>query len=252
MQIPRFRVQRCRRRLVLSPFTSLRDSHPQLTIRSYILGKSSGPALFIACSAISTGESFPTSLRVEITTTADPLDIAYRYHERVRTLIDVIRFCAADISLSFERWGEPYVTGPGLYFAIVSGHTVRDHADPMGDNRWPASTSRDVLVDVDSFYEATTEVARSRDGAVVVSVDGIVQEQMVRFRDHPPDSEGSPDSPRYADWMGSRHMSALDASARPEVVTTVTLSAETGRVTVFEDGEYGTTPRAKLSQKWME
>lgn len=52
--------------------------------------------------------------------------------------------------------------------------------------------------------------------------------------------------------MGSRHMSALDTSARPEVVTTITLSAETGRITVFEDGEYRTTPRDKLTQVWMD
>ena len=184
-------------------------------------------------------------------TTAGPLDIEYRAHERVQKLIDVIRFCVEDISLSFERWEEPYVAGPGLYFAIVSGYTVRDHADPMGDNRWPVSDSRDVLDDVDSFYKATTEIAQSRDGAVVISVDGIVQEQMVRFRDHPSDSVHSPDhSTPYANWMGSRHMSALDTSARLEVVTTVTLSAETGRVTVFEEGEYITTPREKLSQNW--
>ncbi|WP_336365330.1 hypothetical protein [Halalkalicoccus salilacus] len=184
-------------------------------------------------------------------TTVDPLDIKYRSHERVQKLINLIRSCVEDMSLSFKRWEEPYVAGPGLYFAIISGYTVRDHADPMGDNRWPVSDSRDVLDDVDSFYEATTDVARSRDGAVVISVDGIVQEQMVRFRDYPSDSERSPDHvAQYADWMGSRHMSALDTSARPEVVTTITLSAETGRITVFEEGEYTTTPREKLSEKW--
>lgn len=127
----------------------------------------------------------------------------------MQKLNDVIRFCVENISLLFERWEEPYITGPRLYFAIISGDTVRDHADPMGDNRWPVSDSRDALNDVDSVYEATTEVARLRDGAVVISVDRIVQEQMVRFRDYPSNSEQSPDlSTRYADWMGSRHMSA--------------------------------------------
>jgi hypothetical protein len=184
---------------------------------------------------------------------ADPLDIEYRSHERVQELIDRIRGCMEDISLSFERWGEPYVTGPGLYFAIVSGPTVRNHADPMGGNRWPGATNRDVLADVDSFYEATAEVARTRDGAVVVSVDGVVQEQLVRFRTFPSDSSRSPDhASQYADWMGSRHMSALDTSARPDVVTTMTLSEETGRVTVFEEGEYSTTPREQLSRTWVD
>jgi hypothetical protein len=83
-------------------------------------------------------------------------------------------------------------------------------------------------------------------------VDGIVQEQMVRFRDYPAGSEHSPnDSKQYADSMRPRFMSALDTSARPEVVTTITLSAETGRITVFEDGEYRTTLRNKLTQVWM-
>jgi hypothetical protein len=185
-------------------------------------------------------------------TTGNPLDIDYRSHERVQKLIDVIRFCVEDISLSFDRWDEPYITGPGLYFSIVSGFTVQDYADPMGNNRWPVSECRDVLDDVDSFYESTNEVARSRDGAVVISVDGIVQEQMVRFRDYPSDSVHATDHTiQYAEWMGSRHMSAADTSARPEVITTITLSAETGRVTLFEDGEYTTTPRDDLYQEWQ-
>lgn len=181
--------------------------------------------------------------------TANPLDIDYHSHDRVQRLIDVVRFCIEDISLSFDRWDEPYTTGPGLYFAIVSGHTVRDHADPMGNNRWPIAASREVLEDVDSFYEATQDVARTRDGAVVISVDGIIQEQMVRLRDNPPESSDSA-TVSYADWMGSRHMSAVDTSARPEVVTTITLSAEDGRVTRFRDGEYFTIPHNELYQEW--
>lgn len=179
---------------------------------------------------------------------ANPLDIDYRRHERVRRLVDTVRFCVEDISLSFDRWDEPYTTGPGLYFAIVSGHTLGDHADPMGNNQWPVEDSRDVLEDADGFYEATNDVARTRDGAVVISVDGIVQEQMVRFRDVPADSSESTTT-RYADWMGSRHMSAVDTSVHPEVVTVITLSAENGRVTRFEDGEYRTTPHSEL-QAW--
>ncbi|WP_312912803.1 hypothetical protein [Natronosalvus caseinilyticus] len=184
--------------------------------------------------------------------TEDPLDIEYRSHDRVQKLTDVVRFCVEDISLSFDRWDEPYITGPGLYFAIISGYTVRDHADPMGDNRWPISKCRDVLNDVDSFYEATSDVARLRDGAVVISVDGIVQEQMVRFRDYASTSdEDNGHTVEYADWMGSRHMSAADTSARPEVITAITLSAENGRVTLFEDGDYTTMPRNDLYQAWL-
>ena len=183
-------------------------------------------------------------------TASDSLDIEYRTHERVRRLIDVVRFCLEDISLSFDRWDEPYVTGPGLYLAVVSGHSVRDHADPMGSNRWPVDDCRDVLADVDAFYDVTNEISTTRDGAVVISVDGIVQEQMVRFRDFASDSDAPEPSIQYADWMGARHMSAADTSARSEVVTTITLSAENGRVTRFEDGEYETTPRESITRKW--
>lgn len=45
-------------------------------------------------------------------------------------------------------------------------------------------------------------------------------------------------------------MSAADTSVRPEVVTAITLSAENGRVTLFEDGEYRTTPHSELYQAW--
>jgi hypothetical protein len=73
---------------------------------------------------------------------------------------------------------------------------------------------------------------------------------MVRFRDAPAGSSGSA-AARYADWMGSRHMSAADTSARPDVVTTITLSAENGRVTRFRDGEYRTTPYGELRRAWQ-
>lgn len=182
---------------------------------------------------------------------SDPLDIEYTTHDRVRRLIDVVRFCVEDISQTFDRWDEPRTTGPGLYFAVVSGHSVREYADSMGNSLWPVDRCRNVLEDVDAFYGASEEIALTEDGAVVISVDGVVQERMVRFRD---DSLGSSDSveqtAHYADWMGSRHMSAADTSMRPDVVTTITLSAETGRVTLFEDGEYVTRSREEISTEY--
>ena len=54
----------------------------------------------------------------------------------------------------------------------------------------------------------------------------------------------------YEPWMGARHMSALDISTRPEVVTTLTLSEETGRVTVFDDGEFDSRKRDELGDPW--
>ncbi|WP_317987402.1 hypothetical protein [Haloprofundus halobius] len=87
----------------------------------------------------------------------------------------------------------------------------------------------------------------SRDGAVVISVDGVIQRQMVRFLDFTPDTVPQGEhAVEYEDWMGSRHMSAADTSVRPEVVTTITLSEEAGRLTLFEEGRHVTTPYDKI------
>lgn len=176
----------------------------------------------------------------------DPLDIEYSNHTSVQDLIDTIEFCAETIGLEFDRWDEPHVHGPGLYFAVVSGSSVRGYADVTGENQWPIEDTDDVLEDVFTFYEAAKRVSQSRDGAVVVGVDGSILPQMVRFRT-PPDRRANAE---YAEWMGTRHMSALDTSSRPEVVTTITLSAENGRVTTFREGDFTTRLRDDLSQKW--
>jgi hypothetical protein len=211
---------------------------------------------------------------------AHPLDIRYEDHAGVRELVDAVRYCLEDISLAFDRWEDPHAHGPGLYVAVVAGRSVRPYADPMGDDRWPVADSRRVLADLTAFHGAAAEVARTRDGAVVVSVDGVVQPRMVRFRDlkRDPDRDPRADAPEreraaadrfgteaeaeaetedgdgdgrgYADWMGSRHMSGLDTSRRDAVVTTLTLSAETGRVTVFRDGTYRSLPRTQLAARW--
>ncbi len=172
------------------------------------------------------------------------LAIAFEDHERVRRLIDAIRYCLEGLSLAFDGWDEPRTKGPGMYVAVVAGRSIADHADPMGTNRWPVAESHDVLADLDSFSEAATDVALSNDGAVVVSVDGVVQEQMVRFRDLP-EADAA-----YADWMGTRHMSALDTSKRESIVATLTLSQESGRVTLFRDGTYDSVERDALAARW--
>lgn len=182
-----------------------------------------------------------------------PLEITYEDHVTVTELLDVVQFCLEDISLGFDRWDEPYTRGPGLYIAIVSGRSLRDYADAMGDNRWPVEESRRVLDDITDFYETAKEVATSRDGAVVISVDGVIQRQMMRFRDlsaDHPHEQREDTALDYAEWMGSRHMSALDTSVRSDVVTTITLSAENGRVTVFRNGEFTAQTRDELSAEW--
>ncbi len=43
---------------------------------------------------------------------------------------------------------------------------------------------------------------------------------------------------------------ALDVSARSDVIATLTLSQESGRVTAFRDGEFDSVEWAELDQPW--
>lgn len=180
------------------------------------------------------------------------LRIGYEEHDGVRELIDCLRFTLEGISLDFDRWSEEYVKGPGLYVAVVTGPSVERFADPMGRNRWPIDRCRNVCLDLQNFFETAQNVARSRDGAIVISVDGVVQRQMVRFGDLMPDERDdlAPQHDEYEDWMGTRHMSALDTSRRPNVVATLTLSEESGRVSVFENGAMESAERSDLGGEW--
>ena len=182
----------------------------------------------------------------------DDLRIDYETHDGVQELIDCLLHSLESISLNFDRWGEQYVKGPGMYIAVVTGPSVAAFADPMGDNTWPTDRCRDVCMNLDTFYETAQQVAMNCDGAVVVSVDGVVQQQMVRFTDLMPGEleNVDPADSEYEDWMGSRHMSALDTSRRPNVVSTLTLSEETGRVTIFESGSFETYRRSELGGEW--
>lgn len=178
-------------------------------------------------------------------TNSNNLTIPYARHSRVERLRDVLQYHVESIALGFDRWGEARVHGPGLYLAIVVGPKIADYADPMGNNRWPTERSRDALSHSDDFANALKDVAYTADGAVVVSVDGIVSDQLVRFN-----SLGSTADLEYAPWMGSRHMSALDISTRPDVVTTMTLSQESGRVTRFENGTFESVEFENLGEPY--
>lgn len=176
---------------------------------------------------------------------SDTLCVRYREHDRVGSLIHRLRDYLEEISLGFDRWEEPRIYGPGMYLAIVVGPSVASYADPMGANRWPKDADCDAFGDDVAFLRGAIEVAYEFDGAVVVSVDGIASRQMVRFRM----TDISPDL-GYASWMGARHMSALDISTRDDVVATLTLSEETGRVTIFEDGSYESIEREQIGAPW--
>jgi len=152
--------------------------------------------------------------------------------EVVETIVDSLR----RVSSEFDRWGESYVRGPGLYFLVVDG-TVADYSDPMGENRWPVERCPTVTDDCERFVDTAKSVGTTCDGAVVVHADGRIDPQMVRLHDlrAPADDHARP-SVTYEDWMGTRHMSAAEASARSNVVATATLSEEDGSVSVFVDG----------------
>ncbi|WP_096395815.1 diadenylate cyclase [Halorubrum trapanicum] len=179
------------------------------------------------------------------------LAIDYGDHERVREVVDRLTYCAEHVSVSFDGWEEPHVKGPGLYFAVIGDSDYGAYADRMGDNRWPRDTAPSVF-DGDAFIGAAETVSVEQDGGIVVAVDGEVESQMVRFRDLGTRDEEAElvDDVSYEPWMGSRHMSAIETSVRPEVVATVTLSEETGRVSVFRDGEANSMRREEIGGRW--
>jgi DNA integrity scanning protein DisA with diadenylate cyclase activity len=115
---------------------------------------------------------------------------------------------------------------------------MADFATPMGTNRWPLEGCGTVFAEIAVFLEAAQRVALSRDGAVVVHSDGTIEEAMVRINQLSTDGCSGNTDLSYAEWMGTRHMSALETSTRQEVIAAITLSEEDGRVTVFTDGTF--------------
>lgn len=179
------------------------------------------------------------------------LAIEYGSHDRVAAIVDRLTYCAEHVSVSFDGWEEPHVKGPGLYFAVIADRDYGAYADPMGDNHWPRESCPSVFAE-DSFVDASERVSVAQDGGIVVAVDGEIESQMVRFRDLGTRSGESElvDDVAYEPWMGSRHMSAIETSVRPEVVATITLSEETGRVSVFRNGDAESMTRDELGGPW--
>lgn len=202
---------------------------------------------FLRCGSIAsvTANRFADATRRDPMDEPGPLAIDYGDHPAVRQLRTRLQEFLEAIALDFDRWDESRVFGPGAYVAIVVGPSLEPYADPMGDNRWPSEAPVDVNDDPEGCFEGLETVSYECDGALVVSVDGIIQRQFVRFR-----NTGTTNDHGYADWMGARHMSALDVSSREDVVATLTLSQEAGRVTVFQDGSYESTVREQLGDPW--
>lgn len=171
-------------------------------------------------------------------------------YETSQELMDLLRYTAETLSLEFTRWDEQYVTGPSLYFLVVADVNFGEYTDPLGANKWPVDRCQIVSNSVEEFIDAARDVAFSCDGAVIIAADGTIQEQMVRVRSPTSSELNESDGLDYADWMGTKHMSALEISTRDEVLWTVTLSEEDGRVTSFLNGTYQDYPRDEIGGRW--
>jgi hypothetical protein len=165
-------------------------------------------------------------------------------------LMDQIRYTAESLSLAFDRWDEPHVSGPSLYFLVVADLDFGEYTDPLGANRWPVERCRVVTEDSEAFTRVARDVAFDCDGAVIVTGDGTIQEQMVRVRSPATTDLVSAEDLDYPDWMGTKHLSALETSSRDGVLWAVTLSEEDGRVTTFIDGTYQDYPRDRIGGRW--
>ncbi|MCL9818187.1 diadenylate cyclase [Natronocalculus amylovorans] len=180
------------------------------------------------------------------------LQISYGDHENVVEIVDRVRYCLESISLSFSEWNSPRIKGPGVYIAVIADRQYGEYADIMGKNQWPISQCMSVYHE-DAFYDACETVCLECDGGVVIAVDGQIEPTMVRFRDlgTVPSENGSRiKTVNYKPWMGARHMSAIETSVRPEVIATITLSEESGRVSVFRDGEMESRSRQQIATEW--
>jgi diadenylate cyclase len=178
-------------------------------------------------------------------------DSARLEYESSQETIDLLRYTCETLSLGFDRWDEQYVGGPSLYFVVAANVDFADHTDPLGENRWPVNRCNVVMGSSNTFVQAARDVAFTCDGAVLVAGDGTIHEQMVRVRTpYLNQSEGTTVE-NYADWMGTKHLSALEVSTREEVLGAVTLSSEDGRVTTFQDGRYEDALREGFGGRWQ-
>ena len=116
--------------------------------------------------------------------------------------------------------------------------------------KWPVKRCKIVADSPDGLTDAARDVAFTRDGAIIVTADGTIQEQMVRVRSPSRNEVSGIDELQYADWMGNKHLSALETSLREDVIWAITLSEEDGRVKTFLNGTYQDYPRDELGGRW--
>lgn len=180
----------------------------------------------------------------------DALDQVQKRYATSQALMDRIRYTAESLSLQFDEWDEQHVAGPSLYFLIVAEMNFAGYTDPLGANRWPTSRCKLVTESPNTFTDVARDVAFTQDGAIIVTADGTIQEQMVRVRNPPRDDVAEVADLNPADWMGTKHLSALETTLREDVIWAITLSEEDGRVTTFLNGTYQDYPREAIGGRW--
>jgi len=180
----------------------------------------------------------------------EELDRVLKKYATSQDLMDQIRYVAETLSIEFDKWNDQYVSGPSLYFLVVAETDFEEYTDPLGENIWPTDRCKIVQDSPEGFRRVAEDVGFSRDGAIIVTGDGTIQEQMVRVRSpHHAEVPGVAEL-EYPDWMGTKHMSALETSLRKNVLWAVTLSEEDGRVTTYLDGTFQDYPREEIGGRW--
>jgi hypothetical protein len=180
----------------------------------------------------------------------EELDKVLKKYATSQDLMDEIRYVAEALSVEFDRWDEQYVSGPSLYFLVVAETDFEEYTDPLGENMWPTDRCKIVLESPDAFRRVAEDVAFSRDGGIIVTGDGTIQQQMVRVRSPGGGEIAAVKGLTFPDWMGTKHMSALETSLRENVLWGITLSEEDGRVTTYLDGTYQDYPRDEIGGRW--
>ena len=180
----------------------------------------------------------------------EELDKVLKKYATSQDLMDEIRYVAEALSVEFDRWDEQFVSGPSLYFLVVAETDFEEYTDPLGENTWPTDRCKIVLESHDAFRRVAEDVAFSRDGGIIVTGDGTIQQQMVRVRSPGSGEIAAVEELTFPDWMGTKHMSALETSLRENVLWGITLSEEDGRVTTYLDGTYQDYPRDEIGGRW--
>jgi diadenylate cyclase len=180
----------------------------------------------------------------------EELDQVLKKYATSQDIMDQIRYVAETLSMEFDKWDDQYVSGPSLYFLVVAETDFEEYTDPLGENIWPTDRCKMVLDSPERFRRVAEDVAFTRDGAIIVTGDGTIQRQMVRVRSPNQMNVSAVEELEYPDWMGTKHMSALETSLRQNVLWAITLSEENGRVTTYLDGTYQDYPSEEIGGRW--